>query len=195
MHDTSNQTIGIEGITVGLSGRHELYVESLAALLSSRGADVRLLADPGGLPGEVPQVQVLLLESPLPSELRALVGGPPVIVIAEQVDERPLHGAGDVGAVATLDKNVPLARLVQAVRQALVKQGGEAAAPADLTRRQRQVLRLLARGLDNAQIAAELAISPRTAREHVSAILERLGASNRTQAAVTAVQRGWIAEP
>ena len=48
-------------------------------------------------------------------------------------------------------------------------------------------------GLDNAQIAARLGISERTARAHVSSVLERLGAANRTQAAVAAIQRGWLA--
>jgi DNA-binding NarL/FixJ family response regulator len=63
---------------------------------------------------------------------------------------------------------------------------------APLTERQHEVLRLLADGLDNAQIALRLGISQRTARAHVSSVLERLGVENRTQAAVTAVRRGYI---
>ena len=56
-----------------------------------------------------------------------------------------------------------------------------------------EVLELIVEGLDNAQIAARLGVSERTARAHVSSVLERLGVANRTQAAVAAVQRGWLA--
>ncbi len=59
-----------------------------------------------------------------------------------------------------------------------------------LSRRETEVLRLVARGLDNNEIAAELAISPRTAKNHVSSILGKLGVSNRLQAAIYAVQQG-----
>jgi len=61
-----------------------------------------------------------------------------------------------------------------------------------LTRRQREVLGLIVEGLDNKQIAERLEISERTARAHVSAVLRSLGVSNRTQAAVAAVQRGIL---
>jgi two-component system, NarL family, response regulator LiaR len=59
-----------------------------------------------------------------------------------------------------------------------------------LSPRELQVLELLARGLDNNQIAAELYISPRTAKNHVSSILAKLGVTNRIQAAVYAWRSG-----
>lgn len=52
-----------------------------------------------------------------------------------------------------------------------------------LTPRERQVLALVAQGLTNAQIGARLYISPKTASVHVSAILAKVGASNRAEAA------------
>jgi NarL family two-component system response regulator LiaR len=61
---------------------------------------------------------------------------------------------------------------------------------ADLSTRELEVLQLLARGLDNNEIAAQLFISPRTAKNHVSSILGKLGVSNRVQAAIYAVQHG-----
>jgi DNA-binding NarL/FixJ family response regulator len=62
----------------------------------------------------------------------------------------------------------------------------------DLTSREKQVLELLARGLTNKEIAAELAIAEDTVRAHVRLILEKLHLQNRIQAAVYAVQQGWV---
>lgn len=61
---------------------------------------------------------------------------------------------------------------------------------ASLSPRELDVLRLVARGLDNSEIAAELSISPFTVKNHVSTILGKLGVSNRLQAAIYAVQQG-----
>jgi len=62
----------------------------------------------------------------------------------------------------------------------------------DLTARELDVLRLVAAGKPNKQIAAELAISERTARTHVSRILRKLRLSSRTQAALWAVANGLV---
>jgi DNA-binding NarL/FixJ family response regulator len=59
-----------------------------------------------------------------------------------------------------------------------------------LTERELDVLRLIAKGFNNADIAAQLHLSEGTVRNHVSAILEKLGVSDRTQAAVIAIQHG-----
>jgi DNA-binding CsgD family transcriptional regulator/tetratricopeptide (TPR) repeat protein len=64
--------------------------------------------------------------------------------------------------------------------------------PAGLTRRQAQVLALIIEGLTNAQIAARLSLSPKTAEHHVAAVLARLGARTRVEAADTARQRGLL---
>jgi NarL family two-component system response regulator LiaR len=59
-----------------------------------------------------------------------------------------------------------------------------------LTDREVEVLRLIAKGLSNADIADRLFLSEGTVRNHVSAILAKLGVSDRTQAAVIAIQHG-----
>lgn len=61
-----------------------------------------------------------------------------------------------------------------------------------LTEREREVLRLLGRGQNNAQIAARLHLSEGTVRNHVSAILQKLELQDRTQAALLAVQAGLV---
>ena len=59
-----------------------------------------------------------------------------------------------------------------------------------LSARELEVLRLIASGMENAEIAETLGISPRTAKNHVSNILAKLGLSSRIQAAIYAVRRG-----
>jgi DNA-binding NarL/FixJ family response regulator len=65
---------------------------------------------------------------------------------------------------------------------------------ADLTERELEILRLLAAGQANKEIAAQLVISERTARTHVSNILRKLGLASRTQAALWAVREGLASE-
>jgi DNA-binding CsgD family transcriptional regulator len=66
---------------------------------------------------------------------------------------------------------------------------------ARLTPRELVVLRLLAAGSSNREIASRLKISENTAANHVRSILLKTGAANRTQAALLAVSRGWISDP
>jgi DNA-binding NarL/FixJ family response regulator len=60
----------------------------------------------------------------------------------------------------------------------------------DLSHREQAILRLIARGLDNAAIGAEMHISPATVKNHVTSILAKLEVSNRVEAAVYAVRNG-----
>ena len=65
-------------------------------------------------------------------------------------------------------------------------------APDVLTPRQREVVRLIAGGLTNAEIGQRLTITPGTAANHVEAVLRRLGTSSRVQAAMWAVAHGLV---
>jgi two-component system, NarL family, nitrate/nitrite response regulator NarL len=178
----------VNGVAIGIWGRHDLFVRSLAALLSDRGASVQLLTAPDAASSSV---QVVLLESPFASELeQAVAGGLPVLVLAERADPDAALDGLSLGAGAVLAKNAPLSELTRAIAKALEPRSSEL--HSSLTSRQQEVLQLIADGLDNAQIAERLRISRRTARAHVSGVLERLGVENRTQAAVRAVRHGWV---
>src|SRR6266516_2145798 len=159
---------------------------------------------------------VILLDLQLPeldgvAALRAIRAADPaarvIIFTAFDTDERIL-GAVQAGAQGYLLKGAPREELFQAIR--VVHQGGSllqpvvaarlmrqvsAAAtapdlPEALTERELEVLRLLAKGRQNKEIANELVISERTVKFHVSAILAKLGVGNRTEAVSRAAQVG-----
>jgi DNA-binding NarL/FixJ family response regulator len=66
------------------------------------------------------------------------------------------------------------------------------AAPDDLTPREIEVLRMLADGLSNREMASRLSISDHTVKFHVSSILEKLGAATRTEAVTRGIRMGLI---
>jgi two-component system, NarL family, response regulator LiaR len=133
-----------------------------------------------------------------------------VVVLTIASDERAVAGAIRAGASGYLIKDSPIDEVLAAVRAAargsawlssratgalfervrreVAEPVREAAALAELTSRELEVLRLLARGRENSEIAADLGISARTAKNHVSSILTKLKVSNRVQAAVLATQ-------
>jgi len=83
------------------------------------------------------------------------------------------------------------AKVLQRIRAHGVTSDDAAPGP-ELSERETEVLRLIANGKDNAQIAQELHISPKTVKNHISNILMKLQIENRIQAAVYAVRRGLV---
>ncbi len=132
-----------------------------------------------------------------------------VIVLTSFLDDARLLPALEAGAAGYLLKDSQPAELARAVRAA---HAGEAIidptvaarlvhalserppAPAldDLTARERDVLALIAQGRSNKRIALELGISEKTVKTHVGHVLAKLDVTDRTQAAVLAVQAGLV---
>ncbi len=112
-----------------------------------------------------------------------------------------LRRALDAGVMGYLLKDSPASTLAAAIRR--IHAGGRAidpelaaeawtAEPDPLTDRERHVLRLAGEGASNADIAAQLHLSLGTVRNYLSEAMSKLGASNRTEAARLARQRGWL---
>jgi DNA-binding NarL/FixJ family response regulator len=80
-------------------------------------------------------------------------------------------------------------RIVDVVRESM---GAEVAPVNPLSPRELEILQLVARGKRNWEIAAELDISVQTVKNHISAVLHKLGVPNRTRAATYAVREGWL---
>ncbi len=212
-----------ETIRILIADDHPVVRDGLAAMLGTQpDFEVVATAGNGQeavrLAAELkPDVVLLDLEMPELDGVEALArmrAASPVVralvFTAFDTDERIL-GAVRAGAQGYLLKGAPRDELFRAVR--VVSQGGSLLQPvvaskllkrmanpagadpppARLTSREAEVLRLLAQGQANKEIAVALVISERTVKFHVSAILSKLGASNRTEAVRLAVQRGLVA--
>jgi DNA-binding NarL/FixJ family response regulator len=150
-----------------------------------------------------------------PAVIREIVANEPsarVVVLTVVADEVEIAAAVSAGACGYVLKDTAVDEVVEAIRAAAsgnawlspraaralldhVQRTGAhvesvAKLEAELSSRELEVLHLLARGMDNGEIAAALFISPRTAKNHVSSILNKLGVSNRVKAAIYAVRHG-----
>jgi two-component system, NarL family, response regulator LiaR len=129
-----------------------------------------------------------------------------VVALTSVLDDGAVTGAVRAGAIGYLLKNTKPQELCRAIKDAAAGQvqlDPEAAAklmremraperPESLTSRETEVLKLLARGWANKQVARELFIEEKTVKAHVSGILRKLGVTSRTQAALHAVREGLV---
>ncbi|TDD45477.1 response regulator transcription factor [Nonomuraea terrae] len=148
------------------------------------------------------------------TRLLAGPGGPKVLILTTFDLDEYVYDALRAGASGFLLKDVTAERLFDAVR--VVAAGDALLAPAvtrrliaeftrlgpgpgpaagslsALTPRETEVLRLVAEGLSNVEIAARLVVTEETVKTHVSRILHKLGLRDRTQAVVTAYESGLV---
>lgn len=165
-----------------------------------------------------PDVVAMDVRMPLQDGIEAtravlrLVDDPPkILVVTTFENDEYVYEALRAGADGFLLKRSRPAEIVHAVRlvaegdsllfpaavRELAREHGSVAARAAmsraaLTEREGEVLRLMARGLSNAEIAGELVLGAETVKTHVSSVLGKLGARDRTQAVIAAYESGFV---
>jgi DNA-binding NarL/FixJ family response regulator len=178
-------------------------------------------ADGAEVPGLVRRLEphVVLMDVRMPAVdgitatrqlLSTRADAPRVLILTTFGNDGYVYDALQAGATGFLLKRARPAEIVQAVRTvaqgesllfpAAVRDlvatcgrfGGDALRGAGLTEREGEVLRLVARGLSNAEIARELVVGVETVKTHVGNVLAKLGARDRTQAVVAAYESGFI---
>jgi DNA-binding NarL/FixJ family response regulator len=210
------------GIRILVADDHPMLREGLVAVLSTQpdfdivgeaadGAEVVRLAE-----ALRPDVILLDLEMPDVDGVAALEGlrdavsaARAIVFTAYDTDERILRSLR-AGARGYLLKGASRQEIFDAVRTVHaggsllepgvttrlldhVRDGGEQTEP--LTPRELEVLALISEGLHNSEIAGRLFVTERTVKFHVSSILAKLGADNRTEAVALAARRGLIRMP
>jgi DNA-binding NarL/FixJ family response regulator len=204
--------------TVLLVDDHSVVIEGLTMLLASFD-DLDVVASASTATGIVEcyrshRPDVVLMDVSMPvvdgveatALLRSEFPDARVIVLTGSTDPHLVGAALDAGACGYLMKSASGDDIAEAIRSVMAGQSvfGPEAVQAlrsdpepvgpggQLTSRETDVLRQVVAGRSNKQIAVELGISPGTVRIHVSNILAKLGVSNRTAAALLAVDRRLV---
>ncbi len=165
------------------------------------------------------QPDLILLDLRLPDvrsddlipDLRRLSPGARILILSGIEDADPVYRAVDAGIDGYALKAIDSAELINAIKQVMAGnsylhpsitrlvlhragriRNAPTTAPARLTKRQRQVLILMASTATNRDIADRLMVSEETVRSHVKTILRKLNVANRTQAVLAAVKLGII---
>ena len=199
---------------------HPVVRSGLATMLQAFG-DIELVGEASGGRQALDRCQevlpdVILMDMVMPDmdgvettwALLAQYPSVKIIILTSFTEDHMVQKALEAGATSYLLKNASIDNLADAIRsdyadqptlspeatRALIKTktGPLKMIGSDLTGRERQVLALLVEGLSNEAIADRLFISEATARHHISACIRKLGAANRTQAAVLAVKHNLV---
>ena len=202
-------------ITCVIADDHPPVLQFLSRYLSNQGITITASARDGAealrkIEETRPTVAVLDARMPhrsgleIMKEIAAKGLETRVILYTGYGDDALLSDALDAGVGGMLDKDTPVEDLVRAIQ--IVAEGGTYLDPTAaaalitnrreqahrLTQREREVLRLLADGMTNEQMGAELCISPQTVRTHVQKAMEKLGAQTRVQAVAIALRESLI---
>jgi len=193
---------------------HPILRQGLAAIIDLQ-RDMRLIAQAStgreaieDYRKHAPDVTLMDLRLPDISGIDALIAirmdvpDARVIMLTTFEGDVEIHRALKAGARGYLLKSAPHQELIDAIREvhagrkkipaALAAQLAEYASEEDLTRRELEVLRLVAEGSRNRDIATQLFISEDTVKVHLKHVMEKLGAEDRTQAVTIALRRGII---
>ncbi|WP_433175373.1 response regulator [Actinoallomurus sp. CA-150999] len=205
-------------ITVLLVDDHPVVREGLRGMLSAE-EDLTVVAEAGGAAEAVAAVRahepdVVLMDLRMPggdgveATARVLVQRPQtrVVVLTTYDTDADILRAVEAGAAGYLLKDASRHDLAQAVRAAArgetvlapsvaAKLVSRMRSPVELSRREIDVLRLVARGRTNAEIGKELLISEATVKTHLLRTFGKLGVSDRTAAVTAALERGILPPP
>lgn len=197
-----------------LADDHELFRESVAAMVSADGAvSVVTVADLGAALARLgaERFDLALIDYQMPgmngleglARARAVAGKTPVAILSGTTRRDLAQEALAAGAAGFVPKTLGLSALIAAMR--LMAAGGSFAPMAmldasptvstlngDLTKREMDVLRGLCAGQTNKEIARDLAVAEVTVKLHVKTLTRKLGARNRTHAAMIARNAGMI---
>jgi DNA-binding NarL/FixJ family response regulator len=134
--------------------------------------------------------------------IRQLNRGAKIVVLTNYDGSEDVYRALRNGAMAYLTKDVSGQELLHAIiathqgnrylPRSVRDRLAERIPCSELTPREEQVLKLITGGCSNQEIASKLNIAEKTVRIHVSSVLEKMGARDRTQAAIYAIQRGFV---
>ncbi len=137
------------------------------------------------------RVVVLTISDTDEDVMDAIVAGACGYLIKDSSIQDLLRGIRSAALGESLISPPIAAKIVQRMRAVTLDQGAQTIR-AELSERELEVLRLIANGKDNSQIAEALHISPKTVKNHISNILMKLQIENRIQAAVYAVRSGIV---
>ena len=162
------------------------FGSDVARLVADLRPDLLVLElDP--LPGEPDGLEVLRRARSLAPPLRA-------IVLTGHDDTVHIDAALAAGAAAYVLKTAHPADVASAVREAFGRAAPRRSNPGGLTRRELQILKLVANGQPNATVARKLWVTEQTVKFHLSNIYRKLGVANRTEAGRWAALNGVFAE-
>lgn len=209
-----------ETIRVLVVDDHTVVRKGICALLSSPRYNIEVIGEAGDGAQAVTQARALqpdmiLMDLLMPvktglealQEIRAEDPDARVLILTSAGDRAQVISALKAGAQGYILKDSVPDDLIQAIeavsagklllpsdlaQKALFAEADETPPPSDLTEREIDVLRCLAQGLSNQEIADELSISLYTVRSHVRNILGKLHLANRTQAALYALNKGLL---
>jgi DNA-binding NarL/FixJ family response regulator len=203
-----------KAINVLIVDDHPVVRLGLRTMLESEG-HISVLATAGSAKEALAEVQkqrpdVVLMDLRMPemegaeaiAELRRIEPNIRILVLTNYEEDEYIFRALQAGAMGYLLKSTPQDEIVQAVEMVhenkrcvppnIAKRLLETIAREELSQRELEVLKLVAGGLTNKQIAQRLFISAKTARNHVASCLVKLRVTDRTEAVTTAVRRGLI---
>ncbi len=137
------------------------------------------------------RVLVLTISDQNEDVMDAIVAGACGYLVKDSSIQELIRGITAAAVGESLISPPIAAKVLERVRAVTLDQGAQTIR-AELSERELEVLRLIANGKDNSQIAAALHISPKTVKNHISNILMKLQIENRIQAAVYAVRSGIV---